>query len=212
MIKSLRKEGLSITYIMNKLSLSKTTVWHHIQDIELSLEQENEILYRRGGSKKRKNERIEKAKQKAKELISSPYGHEAIAVAMLYWGEGHKKSACSFTNTDAVMIKVYLKVLRTTFMVPDDRLSIEVRTFTGMDPKECLKFWSEVTQFAISDIKLRVNDGGTSGRTQHGICRVTILRGNEYLKLMLAIYGEVSTIILTSPCSLMDQNGSVLRI
>ncbi len=211
MIKALRREGRSIIEIMNTMSLAKTTVWHHVQDVELTIEQENIILSRRGGSNRRKNERIDIAKRQAKELIASPYSLDIVSIAMLYWGEGHKKSACSLTNTDPVMIRVYLKVLRSVLMIPDRELFIEVRIFAGMNSIECLRFWSEVTNIGISDIKLRVNDGGTSGRSQYGICRVTIRKGHQYLKLLLAIYGEVSEKIL-SPRSSMDQNGSVLRI
>ncbi len=196
--RALREKGYSIIDIMQELSLPKTTVWNNVHDIKLSTEQKKALESSRGGSRKRKLKSIELAKDRAKELFDGPYRHFITIITMLYWAEGHKKGVCVFTNTDQKMIKVYLSVLRNILKIPEHRLKITIRIFTGMIREECLKFWSEVTNISPYLIKVRFNDGGTSGRTKYGMCQVTIRKGHNELKLMDAFKNVVAEQVLSA--------------
>jgi hypothetical protein len=94
------------------------------------------------------------------------------------------------------MISVYLKILRDSLKVPEDRIEITIRIFTGMSKSGCLSYWSAVTGVHKKNIRVRFNDGGSSGKTTYGICRVTVMRGHMILKLMHALIGKISGSVL----------------
>lgn len=102
---------------------------------------------------------------------------------MLYWGEGGKK-VCDITNTDPKLIQLYLKFLYDVLGIVPDNIKFSIRTFTGMQPEVCLKYWSDNLNISESKFILRYNDGGISGKAQYGICRITLKKGTRILKLM----------------------------
>ena len=53
-LKRLRRKGLSINELVAKLSIPKTTVWHHIHNIKLSPKHIARLKARQGGSAERK--------------------------------------------------------------------------------------------------------------------------------------------------------------
>lgn len=183
-LKKLRSAGFSIEQIMFELSLPKTTVWNHVQKIKLSEKQKAILRSNQGGSKKRKIENLKISDQVAITLLKGKDRESVIIASMLYWAEGHKNNRCEFTNTDGKMISLYLKILRENLKIEENRIGITVRIFTKMREKECVEYWSRVTKVPAQRIKVRLNDGGVSGKTQHGICRVTVLKGHATLKLM----------------------------
>lgn len=182
-ITSLRKKGKSIKEIMSELSLPKTTVWHHIKDIQLAKEQLIEIRAKRGGSVIRKAKFIAEAKSEAKRLLCSNFREEALVLTMLYWAEGNKES-CAFTNTDSKIVRLFLKHLRDLFKIGNDRISVTVRTFTGMNHGECVRHWSEVTGVEEEEIILHPNGLKSRGSSKYGVCRLTIRRGGYILKVL----------------------------
>ncbi len=192
-IKYLRRSGFSIEYIMRELNLPKTTVWHHIHDIKLTGSQKLILRSNQGGSKKRKEENIELAKVRAQKLLNSQRREDVIILAMLYWAEGHKRFTCGFTNTDGKMMSVYLNIMRSSFGISEHMIHVTVRIFIGMRKYDCLRYWSSVTGKPTSEIKLRINDGGTRGKSKYGICRVVILRGHNTLKLIHALVDNIAS-------------------
>jgi hypothetical protein len=195
-IKELRGQGFSIQQIMFLMSLPKTTVWNYIQDVPLNKEQKAILRTNQGGSTKRRENAIEEAENLASELLKSKDRENIIIISMLYWAEGHKKNTCGFTNTDKLMISVYLKILRDSLKIPNDRIEITIRIFTGMSRSNCLSYWSSITGVSKKNIRVRFNDGGSSGKTSYGICRVTIMKGHMILKLMHALVGKISKNVL----------------
>ncbi|MEI7513157.1 MAG: hypothetical protein WCJ74_00865 [bacterium] len=195
-IKELRRQGFSIQQIMFLMSLPKTTVWNYIQDVSLTEEQKAILRTNQGGSTKRRENAIEEAENLASDLLKSKKRESVIIISMLYWAEGHKKNTCSFTNTDMLMISVYLKILRDSLKIPKDRIEITIRIFTGMNRVSCLSYWSSVTGVPKENIRVRFNDGGSSGKTTYGICRVTVIKGHMILKLMHALVGKISKNVL----------------
>src|ERR1051326_3543164 len=109
-IKEMRKQGYSIGDIVLALSVPKTTVWHHIQHVKVEEPFKAALSSRRGGSAARSKREWEEAEFKARQILSGEHSKLAIAAAMLYWGEGGKKS-CDIINTDPKLIQLYLKFL-----------------------------------------------------------------------------------------------------
>lgn len=188
----MRRKGYSINELVAELSIPKTTVWHHIQAVKVLPEYATILKAKRGGSTKRFMRGVEEAQERAKEILRGPYREQIIALAMLYWGEGHKKS-CEFINSDGSMIELFLNILRNAFEVPEQAIKPTMRVFDGMNQDACLSYWSQITGIPKAKFKLRLNDGGTRGRTKYGMCRITVRKGSKLLKLFHALINQIKT-------------------
>lgn len=129
-IKMDRAKGHSIPVLMKKYSLPKTTIWHHIQDVEMSAESRQLIRSSQGGSKLSSQREWLRAQEEASAILTSYDELVAwpILIAALYWCEGTKRKGFVFTNTDGSMIKVFLKILRSNLNVTNEDLDILIRT------------------------------------------------------------------------------------
>lgn len=96
--------------------------------------------------------------------------------AMLYWAEGNKESFV-FTNSDHRIIALFLRCMRGVYGVSEDRFSVTVRIFSGMDEEKCIVHWEGVTGIKRDRMKVRWNDGGTRTSSTFGILRITIKKG-----------------------------------
>lgn len=196
-LKRLRKKGYSINELVVKLSIPKTTVWHHIHNVKISPKYTQIIRAKQGGSAKRKQVNIQKAQKYAEQLLQGPDRELCIILAMLHWTEGHKKS-CEFINSDGNMVKVYLIILKKVFKLIADSIKPTLRIFSGMDKEECLNYWSRITKIPRHRFFFRLNDGGTRGRTRYGMCRITVKKGSNLLKIFLALIEQIHTELIAS--------------
>ena len=186
----LRQRGYSIPEMMARFQLPKTTVWHHVHDVQILPEYTAVWRSKIGGGRKRKERAVERARQEAKRLLE---GEDAIlygTIASLYWAEG-SKGRCELVNTDGEMIRLYLKIIREHLAIPEERIQPVLRIFANHDQKESLKFWAQVTGIPEHRFKIYFNDGGTSGRTPYGMCRIVVLKGGHLLKLFRALSIEL---------------------
>ena len=84
-------------------------------------------------------------------------------LGMLYWAEGTRAEGTAgvcFVNTDPKLIALYLKLLRTCFLIDERRVRIRIHLHYYHKKREALKFWSSVTgvpleQFGKLHIKKR---------------------------------------------------------
>lgn len=194
-IKELRKHGYSINELVKELSIPKTTIWHHIRGVKVLPKYVAILKSKRGGSKKIKETNLKIADEKANQLLQKSDKNLAMVLAMLYWGEGSKK-VCEFINSDGKMIQVYLKILRRYLGISNNNIRITVRYFSGMNRNACLSYWSKITGIRWKEFIIRFNDGGTSGKTKYGMCRITVRRGHNTLKLIHSLIEKISNQIL----------------
>ena len=207
-LKRLRKRGYSINEIVARLSIPKTTVWHHIRNVPVLPQYASLLKSKRGGSAARKQKNWRRAKEHAEELLKSPNKNLSIAIAMLYWGEGNKKR-CEFINSDGRMIRSYLLILRRVFNIQEKDIMPTLRIFSGMSRTECLNYWSNVTKIPPNRFVIRLNDGCTRSRTKYGMCRIAVKKGGIFLKLIQSLINQfyeekIIKYELISPCSSMD--------
>lgn len=182
-LKKLRKKGYSINELSRKLSIPKTTIWHHVQGIKILPEYLSLLKSKIGGSRQKKEKNWEIARQLAKEILQSSHREYVIVIAMLYWAEGSKKVP-EFVNSDGKMINLYINIIVKILNISKDRIIPTIRIFSGMDEKECLNYWSRITGLPKSIFFVRMNDGGTKSRTKYGMCRIRIKKGGNTLKLI----------------------------
>jgi len=189
-LKRLRRKGFSINELVIKLSIPKTTVWHHIHNIKVLPKYIPILKAKRGGSAKRKQKNLEEARKYAQKLLRGPNRDLSIVIAMLYWGEGNKKR-CEFINSDGKIIKSYLIALRNVFNISEEFIKPIMRIYSGMNRKECLNYWSRITKIPKHKFIIRFNDGGTKGRTKYGMCRITVKKGSNVLKLIQSLIDQI---------------------
>lgn len=205
-LKRLRRRGLSINELVERLSIPKTTVWHHIRAVRILPQYALILKSKQGGSAKRKEKNWEQAKKYAQDLLQSPSRDFIIILAMLYWGEGSKRG-CEFINSDGRIIRSYLIILRKILKIPENTIKPTMRIFSGMDKKECLSYWSKITEIPKDKFFIRFNDGGKRGKTRYGMCRITIRRGSNTLKLIRSSIDQIFSELIEDkkrPLSLMD--------
>lgn len=189
-LKLLRQKGYSINELVLELKIPKTTIWHHIQKVEVLSQYLPALKSKRGGSKRRRETRLNEARVRASILLNGKDRELVTMFAMLYWVEGTKK-AFQFINSDGRMIALWLKVLRDIVKVPDNQVVPVMRIYTGMDEKICLDYWSKITQFSKSKFIIRLNDGGKSGKTKYGMCRIEVKKSSNLLKLVLSLIDQI---------------------
>jgi len=189
-LKRLRKRGFSINELVVKLAIPKTTVWHHIHTVRILPKYVPLLKSKQGGSAKRKEKNWERAKRYAQDLLHSPSRDFIIMLAMLYWGEG-SKNVCEFINSDGRVIESYLFILRNVLKIPEEIIKPTMRIFSGMDQKECLNYWSRITKIPQNRFTIRLNDGSTKGKAKYGMCRITIRKGANILKLIHSLIDQI---------------------
>ncbi|MCX6719881.1 MAG: hypothetical protein NTV36_02130 [Candidatus Staskawiczbacteria bacterium] len=183
-LKELRRTGHSINEIVRDLSIPKTTVWHHIKKI--TVDPEYVLLWKSkisSGSRCRREKKLKIAEDLAKKMLNSPDREYLIILSMLYWAEGCKK-AFNFVNSDGRMVDLYVKILIKIFGIDKKRIIPTMRIFSQMDKKECLEHWSRVTGLPKDRFFVRIDDGGRESSTRYGMCRITISKGSDTLKLV----------------------------
>lgn len=206
-IKEDRLKGLSISELMRKYSLPKTTIWYQVKDITVPKNLLGLIKSKQGGSAQRSKDGWDAAQIAAGSILKD-FDEQTIwpvLIAALYWSEGTKRSGFVFTNTDHIMIRVFLKILRERFDVRDDELDILIRTCTPMDPLMCRRYWSEVTTMPISRVRINHDDKQNKSKSTYGICRITLLKGGKKLKLMHCLIEGLADKMLGSSRSSTDR-------
>lgn len=195
-----RKSGASISDLVQKYKLAKTTIWYHIQGVEMPVELARVLKARQGGSAKRSKKCWEDASTRARSILKDVDILTAwpILFAALYWSEGTKKSGFVFTNTDACMVKVFLKILREKLLINDNDLDILIRTSGTMKPHTCRLYWSKVTDISKEFIRINHNDIQNKSKTNYGICRITLRKGGEKLKIIHCLIEQIAAKMLES--------------
>jgi hypothetical protein len=193
-----RRCGKAIPLIASELGLPKSTVWRYTHGVRLSVQQREALRKSQGGGTKHRLLREQRAVTDSAKLVKSGYTNKVdpFLLAMLYWAEG-TKSSFVFTNTDPDMIRVFLKILRCEFGVTDDRLQVMIRLGDTFNPaKEC-KYWSEITGIPVHAIRCNINSQYNRTTVKHGLCRITLAKGAQMLKVMQAMRNELTRYILS---------------
>lgn len=88
---------------------------------------------------------------------------------MIYWAEGSKRTnhTVDLANSDPKMILLFLKFLRTIYMLDQSRLHMLLYCYSNQSSDKLMKYWSELTDIPLnqfskpyvrSDYNLSKND------------------------------------------------------
>lgn len=104
-------------------------------------------------------------------------------LAMLYWAEGTKSDrvGLKFVNTDPVLTKLYLSLLRSTYSLDESRIRIRLHLHYYHRHREAIAFWSELLKVPGSQFgKIYVKKRSVLKRFRknfQGICFINYFDG-----------------------------------
>lgn len=190
-IEGLRKAGYSINELVNRFSIPKTTIWHHIKNVKIDPAHIESWRSKRGGSRKRAAKNWEDAKLKAVGFITELGIKEKVLIAAcLYWGEGAKREF-NIINSDPSLIKVFLKCAE-ELGIRKDKLKITLRIYEDIDRNEAINFWAKTVGVPMKQISnVNILKGKKNGKLKYGICRIRVVKGGIYFKLIQSIIQSI---------------------
>lgn len=69
--------------------------------------------------------------------------------AMLYWAEGYKQPSAlgiDFANSDPEMARLFMRFLRTRYVLDEERIRASVYCYANQDTKKIIQFWSTMLE------------------------------------------------------------------
>ena len=194
----LRKRGHSIPEISRECKISKSTISRHVRYIVILPKYYGRWLARRNASKIMSERDWVEARTRAKKTVQSITHKDLVLIgAALYWADGSKKDF-GLSNTDPVLIRIFLFILRNAFDVKDIDLKVSLRIYEDLDKTACLRFWSRVTGIKLNkSTSINILHGSKKGKLKYGMCRVRVKRGGLLLKKIFSIINQID--VLTAP-------------
>ena len=205
--RELRSElGLPLKEIARRVGVSVSSVSLWVRDVPLTPEQEAVLDARnpvRSGQRtgalnnsRRRREERRAAQEHGRSLVQAN-DVAFIAGCMLYWAEGAKhRNVAALTNADADLLASFVRFLRRSFDVPDEKFAFSVNCFlgNGLSLAEIEGWWLEQLALPVTSLrKAAVNraSSASAGRRGHtlpyGTGRVTVCS----TFIVQSIYGAI---------------------
>lgn len=189
-IKQKRTEGYSIPQLVEYFEIPKTTIWHHVQGVEVATELLKKIRSKQGGSKVRSKVDWTKAEVIASKILRDPNLRElAIQASMLYWAEGSKRQL-TFTNTDPDMLRIYLSALQTLFKISVKDIKLLIRICDPIQTEKAINYWRDELSLVKENISIDHNNKQNRTKTFYGICRITVVKSGFYHKVIQCMISQ----------------------
>ncbi len=203
--RQLRKRGLSLKEIAQKLKVAKSSVSLWVKDVKLTKLQIRFLSHKvhlREIIEKRVETRLKNEKAKRQKIINIyKKGMSKMKISQdklillgsaLYWAEGGKSDKnrmFNFYNSDPEMIKVMLVFLRRVCKIPEQKLRGHLHIHPHMDVAQVEKFWSNITNIPLSQFyKTNLAQSKASKNTRnnlpYGTFSIQICSTDLYLKML----------------------------
>jgi len=182
-----RERGYSLPEIKRITGHGYGTVFKYIQGIKILPQFEEFWRSKRKSSIFRALQQQKQAQGEAKKLLKKINKRDKIIIATcLYWAEG-SKGDLSLSNTDPTLVKTFVNGLK-ELGIGKERLSINLRIYEDLDQKKVCNFWSKVVGIPKERIMyVNILKGKKKGKLKYGMCRVRIIKGAYFLKLLDAL-------------------------
>lgn len=200
----LRKRGHSLPEIRNKTGHGKATIFKYIQNVEILPRFIERWNNRKKSSVSRMIENQKKARIEAEAVIKEITRKDKILIiGCLYWAEGNKKDL-SLSNTDPVLIKTFIECLSEIGVKKND-LRVTIRVYEDINIKRACKFWAKVAGISANEIRnVNILEGKKKGKLKYGMCRIRVVKGSFFLKILKAVKDIIGENVIT-PHSSMDR-------
>lgn len=199
----LRKRGLSYSEIIRQIPVSKSTLslWLHL--VELSKKQKQRLTDKKlasalKGAQARKTQRIKISNEikveSCAQIKSINYKELLLIGTALYWAEGSKEKEHSvsqgviFSNSDPLMIKLFIKWLKEILNVKEEEIVPEIYIHENSinNIVAVKKYWSGITNIPISEfnrVYFKKNKLSTKrkniGKNYYGLLRIRVRRSTN---------------------------------
>jgi hypothetical protein len=202
--RSMRSEGVAITHIATRLSVSKGTVSRWVADIILTSDQEAALRVRKAGGHLN-GAYANRDRAKAQRDVWRDEGRTAaeqsdplhVMGCMLYWGEGAKaRNRVAISNTDMVLLQVFLRFLQEHFIVDDEQIRLTVHYYhtPGLSEQDIKVHWGQHLELPVScftpkqsvDVRMR-SRVNPSNKWPYGVCRLVV----HSTRIAQHIYGAI---------------------
>jgi hypothetical protein len=188
-----RRKGLSIVVIEDRLGIPRSTLSGWFKNIKLSKLQQRQLLNKKLSALKKAREsaviahnnkkqlNVDLATNKAKTVIKKLDFEDdnliKIALAMLYLGEGFKKSKeTGLGNSDPLIVRFFLFVLLNYYSVPISQVRCELYIRHDQDVDRIKEFWSKQLKLPKQSFSYVHKDKRTMNNPSHdeyfGVCAV----------------------------------------
>lgn len=191
---SLRKNGLSIRNIENKLGISRSTLSGWFKNIELAKDQKNKlhndwlnalVVARKKAvlwHNKSRNERKEKARKEAEKFVSNidiDKNIQEIILAAFYLAEGGKtEDSFVLANSNPEILLGIVNLLRKVFTIDESKFRCCLHLRKDQNEAILKKFWSKILSIPESKFYKTQFDKRTVKKTYDhykGVCVVNYL-------------------------------------
>lgn len=155
--KELRASGFSIKEIARTLGVSQSTISVWVRTIELSLHAKRQIEQKRINGRNRAAETLRgkrMARQKAATIFAQQLSRLArfttsekyMLASMIYECEGGKGGygVLEFTNSDPVLVKIFLTLLRKVFTLDESKFRVVMHLHSYHSEQAEKTFWSKI--------------------------------------------------------------------
>jgi len=189
----LRKRGLSIGKIEQRLNIRRSTLSGWFKNIELTPKQKERLAqdWKNGLVKARKKAVLWHNAQKEKRLLEARnaalktlgkidmeniYILE-LALAFLYLGEGTKKTTdTSIGSSDPLILNFFLNAVKKIYGLNTKKIRCELYLRSDQNPINIKKFWAKTIHMPISNFKQINIDKRTAGIKTYayykGVCNL----------------------------------------
>jgi transcriptional regulator with XRE-family HTH domain len=204
--RELRRQGLPIKEIAERVGVSKSSVSLWVRDIELTAEQQDTLRAmnpaynrqlrgsRKAAARHRANRVAAQTSGRALALKGEPLH---LAGVMLYWTEGAKSgNQVCFSNSDPEMVKLFVVFLKRYFGLCGSDMRISCHLFADhLDrQREVEQFWLDVAGLPETSLrKSVVNLYSRSSKRKrikklpYGTCQLVVSR----TAVLQSIYGSI---------------------
>lgn len=201
----MRRRGASLRDVATRLGIAKSTLSHWFRHITLSsyhkklLQKRHEVALVKARKEAikwhntQKARRLERAQEDASALLSNIDMKDTsiveLALALLYLGEGMKKSiSTAMGNSDPLILRFFVSALEHLYDVPRTDMKCEIHIRADQDPNEIIRYWSKTLHIPAANFSKPSIDKRTAGRPTYlhykGVCVVRCSRVAIQRKLM----------------------------
>lgn len=187
--RELRRQGYSFGEIAKELGVSRSSVHNWCKDIKITSKQKKRLDNKQrqmgdnnkgalANKERGRKQRISYQQVGRKKAQEGNYLH--CIGCMLYWAEGTKsRNSIGFANSDPEMILVFMRFLRESLQVPEEKLRMKVHCYARTEEEQTRieQYWLDLLDLDRARMqKTQLLEGSDKAlnRLRQGVCTVMV--------------------------------------
>jgi hypothetical protein len=200
---TLRKEGWSYRRLIEELGIPRATLSDWFGDKKWSQKVKDTLVRENLKTSREHMVRLDKIRGENLKLMYVKAREDArgdfeklkhhplfVAGVMIYWGEGDKVSKHGFrvTNSDPLLLKIFLEFLRKVCLNDEERIRAWVLIYPDLDADVCENYWSKQLGLSRKNFtkSIMIKGRHKTKRVNYGIC--TLGYSSRFLKEKMLIW------------------------